>query len=64
MIPTSGGPGQTNSSLKEFALNNSDFRSHEEQIEAILSYLDWQNRKRGISREDWEQYKRQQTIPA
>jgi len=33
--------------LKEFALNNSDYRSHEEQIVAILSYLDWRNRKRG-----------------
>jgi transposase len=45
--------------LKEFALNNSDFRSHEEQIEAILSYLDWRNRKRPIARKDWREYKRE-----
>jgi hypothetical protein len=50
--------------LKEFALNNSDFRSHEEQIEAILRYLDWRNRKRGISLADWQEYKRQQARPA
>ena len=46
--------------LKEFALNNSDYRSHEEQILAILSYLDWRNRKRGISVQDWKEYQRQQ----
>jgi transposase len=50
--------------LKEFALSNSDFRSHEEQIEAILMYLDWRNRKRGISVQDWREYKRQQAVPA
>src|SRR5262249_13998689 len=47
--------------LKEFALNNSDYRSHEEQIEAILLYLDWRNRRRGISLQDWKEFKRQQT---
>jgi hypothetical protein len=31
--------------LKEFALNHSDFRSHEEQIVAILRHLDWRDRK-------------------
>jgi hypothetical protein len=50
--------------LKEFALNNSDYRSHEEQIRAILHYLDWRNRKRGISLADWRAYQRQQAIPA
>jgi transposase len=50
--------------LKEFALSNADFRSHEEQIEAILSYLGWRNRKRGISQEDWNEYKRQHAVPA
>jgi transposase len=45
--------------LKDFALNNSDFRTHEEQIEAILSYLDWRNRKRPISRKDWRDYQRE-----
>jgi transposase len=50
--------------LKEFALKNSDYRSHEEQIGAILRYLDWRNRKRGIALADWREYKRQQAIPA
>jgi transposase len=45
--------------LKDFALNNSDFRTHEEQIEAILSYLDWRNRKRPISPKDWRDYQRE-----
>src|SRR5262249_42528499 len=46
--------------LKEFALNNSDYRSHEEQILAILSYLEWRNRQRGISVQDWKEHQRQQ----
>jgi hypothetical protein len=50
--------------LKEFALNNSDFRSREEQILAILRYLDWRNRKRDISLADWKEYNRQQARPA
>jgi transposase len=50
--------------LKEFALNNSDHRSHEEQIEAILLYLDWRNGKRGISLKDWKEYKREHGQPA
>jgi transposase len=49
---------------KEFALNNSDYRSHEEQIEAILLYLDWRNGRRGISLQDWREYKRQHAVPA
>jgi transposase len=50
--------------LKEFALNNSDYRTHEEQIVAILTYLDWRNRRRGVSLQDWKEYKRQQTAAA
>ncbi len=50
--------------LKEFALNNSDYRSHGEQIEAIRRYLGWRNRKRGISLAEWKGYHRQQAIPA
>jgi len=49
--------------LKEFALNNSDYRSHEEQSVAILRYLDWRNRKRGISLQDWKDYKREHAVP-
>ena len=50
--------------LREFALNNSDYRSHEEQIEAILRYLDWRNGRRGISLRDWKDYQRQHTARA
>ena len=34
--------------LRKFALNNSDYRSHEEQEAAIQSYLRWRNGQRGI----------------
>lgn len=47
--------------LKEFALNNADYRSHEEQIEAILLFLNWRNGRRNISLQGWREYKRQQT---
>lgn len=50
--------------LKEFALNNSDYRSYEEQTEAILRYLDWRNGRRGISLTDWKDYQRQHTARA
>ena len=59
-----GTSGWAPEALIKSALNNSDYRSHEEQIEAILRYLDWRNRKRGISLADWVEYKRQQAIPA
>lgn len=35
--------------MKKFALENSDYRSHEQQEAAILSYLQWRNRLRPIS---------------
>ncbi len=50
--------------LKEFALNNSDYRSHQEQIEAILRYLDWRNRKRAIALTDWKEHRRDHAVPA
>jgi len=34
--------------LRKFALNNSDYRTHEEQEAAIRSYLRWRNGQRGI----------------
>jgi len=40
--------------LRRFALDNSDFRSHAEQQEAIEEYLAWRNRKRPISKEAWK----------
>lgn len=39
--------------LKTFALANSDYQSHEEQQEAIRSYLDWRNGSRQIAIEPW-----------
>lgn len=45
--------------LKEFALANSDFRSHEALQEAIALYLRWRNRRRPISLQSWKEFKRQ-----
>lgn len=42
--------------LKKFALENTDYRSHEQLQSAIESYLSWRNRKRQISVTDWETY--------
>jgi transposase len=39
--------------LKKFALENTDFRSHEEQEAAIESYLAWRNGRREIAVEQW-----------
>jgi len=46
--------------LKKFALDSSDHRSHQEQQEAIESYLAWRNRKRPLSCQSWQEYKRLQ----
>ena len=45
-------------SLKKFALDNTDYRSHEEQQAAIERYLGWHNRARDISLENWKSYRR------
>jgi len=45
--------------LKKFALQPSDYRSHEEQQAAIESYLTWRNRARDLSITAWRQYKRE-----
>jgi transposase len=42
--------------LKRFALENTDYRSHEEQEQAIESYLRWRNAERPISVQQWETY--------
>lgn len=42
--------------LKKFALENTDYRTHEELQEAILSYLSWRNGKRQLSVLDWEKH--------
>jgi len=46
--------------LRKFALDNTDYRSHEEQQEAIECYLSWRNRAREISLENWKAYSRTQ----
>jgi len=46
--------------LKKFALASSDHRSHEEQQQAIESYLCWRNRRRLLATMSWAEYKRQQ----
>jgi len=42
--------------LKKFALENSDFRTHAEQQEAIESYLAWRNGRREIAIESWRSH--------
>lgn len=44
--------------LKKFALENSDYRSHDEQQAAIESYLTWRNRRRDIAIESWRSHAR------
>jgi len=44
--------------LRKFALDDTDYRSHEKQQEAIESYLSWRNRSRDISLEEWKSYRR------
>jgi hypothetical protein len=42
--------------LKKFALQPSDFRSHEEQQAAIESYLTWRNGSRDLSITAWKDH--------
>ncbi|OHB67890.1 MAG: hypothetical protein A2Y76_02600 [Planctomycetes bacterium RBG_13_60_9] len=42
--------------LHKFALDNTDYRSHDEQQAAIESYLDWRNGDRPLDILDWESY--------
>lgn len=44
--------------LKKFALENTDYRSHDEQQAAIEQYLGWRNRSREISMKNWKSYRR------
>lgn len=44
--------------LKKFALENTDYRTHEEMQQAIRDYLAWRNRRRDISRQDWRSVRR------
>jgi transposase len=42
--------------LRKFALDNTDYRSHDEQQEATESYLRWRNGERPIDILEWETY--------
>jgi len=44
--------------MKKFTLENTDYRTHEEQQAAIESYLAWRNRTREISLKNWKSYRR------
>jgi len=45
--------------LKKFALDNTDYRTHEEMQTAIVHYLDWRNGCREISMTSWRLHCRQ-----
>jgi len=42
--------------LRKFALDNTDYRSHEQMQEAIERYLTWRNGRRQISVTNWKLY--------
>jgi transposase len=50
--------------LKKFALQPSDYRSHEEQQAAIESYLNWRNRHRDLSITDWKDFQEDNAVAA
>ena len=45
--------------LRKFALDNTDYRTHDDMQAAIHGYLDWRNRRREISVTNWQLYRRQ-----
>jgi len=48
--------------LRRFGLDNSDFRTHEEQQAAIEQYLDWRNGTRDIGLKSWKSYRRHHQV--
>jgi transposase len=50
--------------LKKFALQPSDHRTHEDQQQAIETYLTWRNRKRDISLKAWTTFKQENSMAA
>ena len=50
--------------LKKFALDNSDYRTHEEQEQAIQRYLVWRNGQRQIAVESWRSPQPNRSSPA
>ena len=47
--------------LRKFALDHSDFRTHDDQEEAISRYLTWRNGRRAISQRSWKEYRHRRT---
>ena len=45
--------------LRKFALDNTDYRSHDQMQAAIQSYLAWRNGKRDLSVTNWKLYAQQ-----
>lgn len=45
--------------LKKFALQPSDYCSHDEQQAAIESYLTWRNRHRDLSITAWKDFQKE-----
>lgn len=43
--------------LRKFALNNSDYTTHEDQQAAVESYLRWRNGQRPITAQTWRRFK-------
>ncbi len=50
--------------LKKFALQPSDYGSHEEQQAAIESYLTWRNGSRDLSITAWQDFRRELAVAA
>lgn len=50
--------------LKKFALQPSDHRTHEDQQQAIETYLTWRNRKRDLSLKSWAKFKQETSMAA
>jgi transposase len=43
--------------MRKFALDNTDYQSHDEQEQGIRKYLKWRNRRRNISEAPWKNVK-------
>lgn len=50
--------------LKKFALEPSDHRTHDDQQQAIETYLTWRNRRRDLSLKAWKTFKQQTRMAA
>jgi transposase len=50
--------------LRKFALDNTDYRTHDDMQAAIVRYLDWRNGRRDISVANWKRYCRHRSKAA